>query len=189
MARIPYVERGQTAPEVADIFSRMEAHGAPVGNLWKMTAHIPSVLPHLIRMGNAILTKTKLDPKLREMAILLTAELLDCEYERRAHRMFGKEVGMTDAQIKAVKDFESSNAFSDAERSVLRFASEVAQKGRVKDDTFSALAKHLDADRMVELAQTVGFYGMLGRILLAFEVDIEGEALTSTSQITGRPKG
>lgn len=189
MARISYVERDQAPPEVAETFARMEARGAPVGNLWKMAAHIPSTLLHLIRMGNALLTKTKLDPKLREMAILLTAEVLDCEYERRAHRMFGKEMGMTDEQVKAIKDFESSPAFNDAERAVLRFASEVAQRGRVKDSTFAALSKHLDEDMMVELAQTVGFYGMLGRILLAFEVDLSEGVPTSSSQITGRPRG
>lgn len=185
MARISYVGKEQAPKEVADIFSRMEAHGAPVGNLWKIAAHSPSTLPHLIRMGNAILTKTKLAPKLREMAILRTAEVLSCEYERRAHTMFGKEVGMTDEQVRAIKEFENSAAFTEVERAVLRFADEVAQKGRVKQQTFSALAKYLDEGMMVELVETVGFYGMIGRLALAFEVDLSEAPFTSSTQVTG----
>lgn len=34
MARICYVGKEEAPKEVADIFSMMEAHGAPVGNLW-----------------------------------------------------------------------------------------------------------------------------------------------------------
>ena len=189
MARIPYVEKDRAPQEIADLFAKMETNGVPVANIWKTLAHVPPTLLHVIRMGNSILTRTKLDPKLREMAILLTAEILDCEYERRGHAMFGSEMGMTDEQVRNIKDFEGSAAFSDAEIAVLRFSSEVAQGGRVKDKTFSTLAGHLDEDMMVELAQTVGFYGMLGRILLAFEVDLSEEAPSSSSQITGRPKG
>ncbi|MDP6101241.1 MAG: carboxymuconolactone decarboxylase family protein [Dehalococcoidia bacterium] len=188
MARIPYVEKDVAAQEIAELFEKMEANGAPVANIWKILAHVPPTLLHVIRMGNGILTKTRLDPKLREMAILLTAEILDCEYERRAHAMFGRELGMTDEQMKSINNFEGSGAFSDAETAVLRFSSEVAKGGRVKEETFSALAGHMGQDLMVELAQTVGFYGMLGRILLAFEVDLSEEVPTSSSQITGRPK-
>ena len=39
---------------------------------------------------------------------------------------------------------------------------------------------------MVELAETVGFYGMIARLLLPFEVDMDEEAFTSSSQIVGR---
>ena len=80
--------------------------------------------------------------------------------------MFGKEVGMTDEQLDSIKDWVNSNAFNGVEQAVLRFTDEVAKDARVKDDTFSALAKHMDEGMMVELTQTVGFYGMLARMLL-----------------------
>ena len=187
MARISYVEKDKAPPEVAEVFAKMEARGSPVINLWKIAAHAPATLLHFIRMGNALLSKTSLAPKLREMAILRTAAILDCEYERRAHALFGKEVGMTDAQISAIINWESSSAFNKVERAVLQFTDEVAQKGRVRDDIFSSLAEHLDEGMMVELAQTVGFYGMIARILLPFEVDLDAETPTS-AEIIGRPK-
>ncbi|MFH1381510.1 MAG: carboxymuconolactone decarboxylase family protein [Chloroflexota bacterium] len=186
IARISYIEKNGAPPEVAEIFGKMEANGAPVMNLWKMAAHIPATLPHFIRMGNAILTKTRLDPKLREMVILRTADIMDCEYEHRAHIVLAKELGVTSEKIEAIKDWKSSTAFSKAERAVLRFADEVVKKGRVGDATFGRLAKYLDAGMMVEVAQVAGFYGMIARLLLAFEVDLDKEAPASSTSIVGR---
>lgn len=187
MARIPYVNKDKAPKEVAEIFAKMEANGAPVLNLWKMAANSPATLPHLIRLGNSLLTKTSLSPKLREMAILRVAELLSCEYEKQAHVPFGLEVGMTTAQVKDIGRWESSQAFDPVERAVLAFTDEVAKGGVVRDETFAALAANLNAMMIMELAQAVGFYGMLARILLAFKVDLQTGAPSSSTQITGRP--
>ena len=189
MARISYVEKDEAPQQVAELFAKMEAHGAPVMNLWKMAAHSPSTLAHMVRLGNALLAKTTLDARLRELAILRMAAILDCEYEIRAHSMFGKEVGLTDEQMADVKDWENSGLFDETERAVLRFTDEVTRAARVSDETFSDLAKHLEPGMMVELALAIGFYGMLARILLPFEVDLNDDTPTSSSQLVGRPRG
>jgi 4-carboxymuconolactone decarboxylase len=186
MARIPYVEKDQAPPEVAETFAKMEVREAAVLNLWKMAAHSPSTLLHLIRLGNSLLSKTRLDPKLREIAILRTAAITDCDYERSQHIIFGKEMGVTDEQLGAIKDWENSSVFTGTEQAVLRFTDEVSKNLRVKDETFSNLAQHLDQGMIMELAQTVGFYGLIARILIPFEVDLE--APMSPSQLLGHPE-
>lgn len=186
MARIPYVGSGEAPKDVAELFSRMEANGAPVLNLWKMAANAPTTLPHLIRLGNALLSKGELHPRLREMAILRVAETLGCEYEKRAHIPIGREAGMSEDQVRGIADWRNSGAFDQVERAVLGFTDEVAAGGVVKDQTFATLQAHLDARRMMELAETIGFYGMLARILLSFRVDPEAEVPASASGLTGR---
>lgn len=188
MARISYVEKNKAPDAVAALFTKMEANGAIVSNLWKIAAHSPSTLIHLIRSGNALLSKTELDAKLREMAILRTASILDCEYEIKAHTMFGKEVGITDEQVRAIAHWENSDVFNETEQAVLRFTDEVAKNAKVKDKTFSNVAKCLNQRMMVELALTVGYYGMIARILLPFAVDLSDEAPQSSSQIIGHPR-
>ena len=186
MARIPYIEKDSAPQEIADIFTKLETRVARVGNLWKIMAHSPSTVIHLLRMGNTLLTKTRLDPKLREIAILRGAVILDCEYERRSHAIIGKEMGMTDEQVNTITDWENSKAFSETERAVLRFTDEVAKFGSVKDETFSALAEHMEHGTMVELALIIGYYGMLARVLLPFKVDLDAEPPESISQVVGR---
>ena len=189
MARIPYINKDNATQEVAELFDKMKARGADVLNLWKMAAHSPATLIHLVRLGSAILSKTELDPKLREIAILRVAEILDCAYERKAHTMFGKDVGMTDEQVASIKDWESSSVFSAAERAALSYTDELTRNGKASQNTFSELEKHLSHKEMMELTITTGYYGMLARLLLTFEVDLEGNKLTSPSQIIGRSSG
>ena len=185
MARISYVDKEGAAKEIAEIFQKMETRGARVNNLWKTAAHAPATLLHFIRMGNALLSKTRLDPRLRELAILRVAAILDCEYERKSHTAFGREVGITEAKLKAVSDWTNSDVFNEVDRAVLGFTDEVAQNAKVDDETFSCLAKHLDEGMMVELAETIGFYGMIARVLLPFQVDLDTGIPTSSS-IIGR---
>jgi alkylhydroperoxidase family enzyme len=186
MARIPYINREKAPREVDELFSKMESHGADVLNLWKMAAHSPATLKHMVKLGNTILSRTELEPKLREMAIIRVAEILDCEYERKAHIMFGKELGMTNEQVTGIKDWESSSVFTATESAVLRFTDEVTGNGKASQSTFSEVEKYLDHREMMELTITAGFYGMLGRLLLTFDVDLEDNALASASQIVGR---
>jgi 4-carboxymuconolactone decarboxylase len=185
MARIPYINKDNATREVADIFTKMEANGADVLNLWKMAAHSPATLIHMVRLGNSILSRTQLDPKLRELAILRVAEILDCEYERQAHTVFGKDIGLTDRQIIAVKDWGKSSVFSMAEQAVLRYTDEITRNGKVSRATFSETEKHISYMEMMDLTVAAGFYGMLARLLLTFEVDLEDNKLSS-AKIVGR---
>jgi 4-carboxymuconolactone decarboxylase len=185
MARIPYVSKDNTSQEISELFTKIESNGAVVLNLWKMAAHSPATLQHMVRMGNAILSKTEVDPKLREIAILRVAELLNCEYERKAHVVLAKRAGVTDEQVADIKNRESSSAFNPIEQAILRFTDEITKDGKASQSTFSELAKHLSHREMMELTITIGFYGMLARLILTFDVDLEDTNLTP-SKIVGR---
>ena len=186
MARIPYVNNDNANQEVSEIFTKMETNGAVVLNLWKMAAHSPVTLIHMIRMGNSILSKTELAPKLREIAILRVAGMIDCAYEKKAHTMLGKSVGITDEQITLIdKDWENSGVFNVAELAVLRYTDEIIKHNKVSKITFSELEKHFNHREMMELTIAIGYYRMLAMLLLTFEVDLESNNLTSPSHIVG----
>ena len=186
MSRIPYINRKTAPQETTELFTKMEANGASVLNLWQMAAHSPSTLPHLVRLGNAVLAKTSLDPKLRELAILRQAEIAGCKYEITAHSMLGKSVGMTDSQIAAIKDWRTATVFSRTERAVLRFTDEIIKKGKAGARTVSTLEKLMSHQEMMELTVAIGFYQLLAHVLMTFEVDAETTAFKSASQIMGR---
>ncbi len=188
MARIKYADPAKLTPEIKDYFARMESHGAVIGNVWKMAANSPSTVIPLLMLGNALLTKTKLDPKLREIAILRTASILKCAYQTRSHTMFGKEVGVTDEQLASIGDWRNSAAFNETERALLSFVDEVVRDARATDQTFHELAKFMNDQMMTELVTLLGFYGTIARILLVLEVDLDDKPRTSSTQITGRPR-
>jgi AhpD family alkylhydroperoxidase len=155
--------------------------------VWKIAAHSPTTLAHLIRLGNTVLSKTQLNPKLRETAVLCVSEILGCDYERAAHIVMGKAAGMTDEQISSIKKWQQSGIYSKTEQSVLRFTDEFIRNGKPSQSTFADLEKHMSHRELMELTVTIGFYELLAKLLLTFEVDMEDSTLTPL-QIAGKLK-
>lgn len=63
MARLPYLEKSDLAPEHRDLFQREIA-------LYKLLAHSPGALRAFQGLGRFIRHGSTLDPRLRELAIL-----------------------------------------------------------------------------------------------------------------------
>jgi len=187
MARVPYIQAAQAHPEVRETFEKIQSSGARILNLYRVVAHAPFALRNFLRLGNSLLTRTELPPKLRELSILRVARLAGSEYEWTQHVPIAREAGVTEAQIKGIARWRRSPAFSDEERAVLQYTDEVARKVRVTDETFDALRKHLDDRRIVELTLVIGNWGMVARVLVPLQVDID--ALGSGAELVGRRPG
>ena len=188
MPRVPYLEKEQTTPEVREVFEKMESRGARILNLYKTLAHSPAAFGHFNRLGNALLQKAKLDPRLRELAILRIAKLCGSEYEWAQHVPFARDVGITQAQIDAMGNWQKAAVYSDRERATLQYVDEVTQSVKVQDATFVALKKHLDNASIVDLTLSIGFWGMVARILVPLQVEVEKDLPTSSKDLLGRAR-
>ena len=89
MARLPYLEADQVAPEYRDMLKRNT-------NLHKLLVNSPDMARAFNGVGTYIRFKSKLDPRLRELAILQVGWLEKSEYEFTHHVKIGKEFGVTD---------------------------------------------------------------------------------------------
>ncbi|MBI2907086.1 MAG: carboxymuconolactone decarboxylase family protein [Chloroflexi bacterium] len=186
MSRVKLVERDEAGPEVKEIYGRLDAHGARVINLYKAMAQSPEVLRGFLRLGNALLTETKLAGKLRELAILRVAKITGSEYEWAQHYAFALEVGVTQEQAEQLSVWRSSKSFTPEERAVLQYVDEVAVNVAPKEETFKELQKYLDEQCIVELTMSVGFWGMLARFLIALQTDVDVQTASSAQELTGR---
>ena len=92
MARLPYLEADQVAPEYRDMLKRNT-------NLHKLLVNSPDMARAFNGIGSYIRFKSKLDPRLRELAILQVGWLEKSEYEFTHHVKIGKEFGVTDEDI------------------------------------------------------------------------------------------
>ena len=185
MARLRYVDKDSAVPEVADVFRKLESHGARVINLYRTMGHSAAAFNPFLKMGNALLTKAKLDARLREIAILRVAVLSGSKYEWQQHEGLAKEVGVTDAQVADLESWEDSGAFDDKDKAVLRYVDEVAKNVSVADDTFARLAGYLDETEIVELTLSIGFWGMVARFLVPLRVDLEEGSGASGKELLG----
>src|SRR3977135_219362 len=95
MARLPYLEPDQVAPEYRDMLKRNT-------NLHKLLVNSPDMARAFNGFGNYIRNKSTLDPRLRELAILQVGWMEKSEYEFTHHVKIGKEFGVTDEDIQGL---------------------------------------------------------------------------------------
>jgi 4-carboxymuconolactone decarboxylase len=177
MARVSIPSKDQVNDKWKDVFQSMEQRGVQVLNIFKVMAHCPRVGREFLRLGNAILFNGSLPPKLRELAILRVGDLTEATYEWTQHVPLGLTAGLTEEQIKTMHRWKDSPVFSDQERAVLQYTDEVAQNIRVSEETFKAVRDFLTEEQIVELTTTIGYYGMVSRILEALEIELEENKL------------
>ena len=173
MARVSLVEKNQADPIMKEVYQRLEDQNVPILNLFKVLGHCPRIGRNWVRLGNAILRRDDLSPRLRQLAILRVGHLTRSEYEFTKHVPVGLREGVTRQQIDAISDWATSAAFNDEERAVMRYTDEVTQNVKVKDDTFAKLRNFLNEPAIVKLTATIGYYGMVSRILVALQVELE----------------
>jgi len=186
MSRVQTVEKDKAPPEVKELYDKIEGNGAKILNLYKVLAHNPTVMRNFLRFGSSLIARTELPPRLRELAILRVARLAGSEYEWTQHYLIALEAGISHQQTAAIPHWVDSPNFSDEERAVLQYTDEIAQNVIVKDETFSALQKHLNERSIVELTLSIGYWGMVARLLVPLQVDIDIQSVSSAQELIGR---
>jgi alkylhydroperoxidase family enzyme len=175
MARLPLVDSRHAAKPVREV---LEALPVPL-KIFGIMAHADTCFRPLLRLGSSILALQKLDPKLREFAVLQSAQLTPGRYEWVQHVPIAKSTGATDAQIEALErgDWEAE-CFDATERVLLRFGADTLQHARVSDELFASLRERFSPQEIVELVITLGYYSMLARLTEVTEPELDADADT-----------
>ena len=170
MARVPYLEKSDLAPEHCDLLAREIT-------LYKALAHSPGALKNLSGMGAYIRHKSTLDPKLRELAILQVGWLARSPYEWSHHVKIGQDFGLNDDDIRAIGDETAGRPtkLDDLQKLVLRAAREMTNNLSMTDQTFAALGARLSREHMIDLTMTIAFYNAVVRVLATLQIDVEPE--------------
>ncbi len=109
--------------------------------------------------------QSKLEPRIRELAILRVAWRTGSGYEWNQHRRIGGDEGLTDAQLSAVPNGPTSPVWTPTERAVLTAADEMIDDFAVSDETWAALSSSFEAAPLFELLFVIGGYLCLAAVL------------------------
>ena len=97
MARVPYLEPSDLAAEDQDLLKR------PIW-LFKALVNSPKAARAFSGLGGYIRYGSKLDPRLRELAILQVGWLARSPYEWSHHVKLGHDFGVSDEDVRALID-------------------------------------------------------------------------------------
>jgi len=168
MARLPYLDKSDLPPEQQDLLDR------PI-NLMRALVHSPNATRAFSGLGQFIRRTSRLDPRLRELAILQVGYLARSPYEYSHHIKIGRDFGVSDADIRAMID-ETEGRASGLEplaQAVLKAARQMTEGRLVDDATFTSLRHELGEERLTDLVITIAFYCGVVRLLATLDIDVE----------------
>ena len=171
VALIPYADEDPLDDRVRGVLERLPE---PRINLFRMLANAPALIGPTLRLGEAILTKSDLEPALRELAILHTARLTGTEYEWVQHQEIARLVGVAEQQIQAIADGKiTETAFERRELLTLRLVGHLLEDGAPPAELVTETEAAIGRSPLLELMILTGYYAMLGAVMRAVRLDVD----------------
>lgn len=171
MSRLPALAREDMTPEQRRVHD--EIVGGPRGRIegpHRAWLHSPALADPAQRLGAYVRFDSRLTPRQRELAILVTGAHHRAEYEWYAHVRFAHAAGLPERVTEAIRQGETPALDDPAERVVHRVAFELNRHHRLSTETHDEAVALLGLAGLVDLVGTVGYYGLVSLTLNAFEV-------------------
>lgn len=137
----------------------------------------PDLARRAQKLGEVLRFGTSLDPRLRELAILVCARHWTSHYEWTAHKRIALEEGLAPEIIAAVAAGELPIFASAAQELVWRVSCEILRRGQLPPDLYAQAHHLLGETALVELVGILGYYCLVSLTLNVFELGLpEGHA-------------
>jgi alkylhydroperoxidase family enzyme len=173
VARVSYIEE-KDHPELAAEIAKIKGARGKLINVYKLLLHSPQVCMAWFEHIGAIRWKTKLPPRLREIAIVRIAQTVKYAYALQQHvPAIAVPDGVSLEECEALKDWRATKLFSEAERAALAYIDAIVAAPEVPDGVFNAVRKHYGEREVVELTVLAGTYIMHNRVTTALRIDLE----------------
>lgn len=161
MSHVTPLEIAQAPEESQSLLKAIEDKYGKVLNIFGTMAHQPGVLKGVAAINDGL--QNDLPATLRELAYFKASQLNGCDYCSHYHRKAAIKAGLSDGQLDAIGDFESSDLFTEVEKQVLRYTEQLTRSADVDDRTIAALKEHLSDTELVTLAATVALANFTNR--------------------------
>ena len=138
--------------------------------------HSPKLAEHVRRANQYLRYETRLDRRLTELAILVTARELDHQFEWTAHEPAALKEGLQQEIIDLVKYRRvlsgSVSGMGERETTIITFGRELFRDRKVRSETFARAVQLFGRQGVLDLVALMGNYAMTALILTTFEQQV-----------------
>jgi 4-carboxymuconolactone decarboxylase len=131
----------------------------------------PRVGSALQALGAAVRYETGLDDRCREIAILVVADHWDSDFEWHAHEAIGRSIGLTDADLAAIRSGAHASLGGVA-TTVATTVDALVRRSDLTDDEYREAVAAVGAPGVFELLTLVGYYATLALQLRVLRVPL-----------------
>jgi 4-carboxymuconolactone decarboxylase len=172
MTRLPNPMREELSPEDQAVYDRIVASRGGLVGPFAMLMHDPPVADRVAELGAQLRFRSVLPGADRELAILTAGREVEAAYEWAAHEPLGLREGVRPEAIAVVRDRRPTDELKPREALIVDTVRALFREHRLSDDQYRRAEAELGRQGLVELIVLAGYYGMIGFVLNAFEVDL-----------------
>ena len=121
--------------------------------------------------AGALMPGGKLPREETELVILRVAHNAGSEYEWAQHERIAVRAGMSEEEVARVREGPDVESWSERQALLLRAVDAMHADGRIGDELWAGLSRHLDEVRLIELCMLIGHYEMLAMTLNSLRVE------------------
>lgn len=122
--------------------------------------------------GEFVRWHTSLEPRLSELAILVTARHWDCQFEWFQHEKIALKAGVPAQACEAIAHGQPPPLADASEQAVYDFTSQLLARHFVDDAIYARARERLGTPGVVELVAVIGYYSFIAMTLNAHEVPL-----------------
>jgi AhpD family alkylhydroperoxidase len=149
----------------------------------------PQLLVGVSVYETALMLSSRVEPKLRELAELKAAGMVNCEFCLDIGSALSHAGGLTEQQILDLPRYRTSDAYTDLEKLVISFAEAMSKTPAVDiEEIRTELLRHLSRTEVAELAAAVAWENQRARLNQALGVRPTGMAEGMVCALPERPQ-
>lgn len=185
MGRLVSTPRDDLPEKRRDLYDRMSqgrevAADGRIGGPFDAWGLNPATGLRIWQLGGALRFKPTIDRRYVELAILMTGQLWQAQFEWWAHEPMARDAGLPEEVIQAVK-IGHQPTFADSDDDVdgiggdmtcWRFCRTLLDRQPVDDDLYGAAVSRFGEAGVGDLINACGFYTLVSMTLNTFQVEL-----------------
>ena len=174
-------------PDAEDFLEAVVAPGRGwIPNLFKALAYNRELTKAWAAMGNAV-RDDALNPRSRELVILLVSHLLRSEYEWVHHLEASSKVGIDAAEVAELLAWPARGTWNSTDWAVLNAAAATATHDQMPEWCVAVLRDALGEKGFVDICVTTAYYVAVAHLISALGVRLESGGSEASAHLMSAP--
>lgn len=175
--RTPFLTPEQMSAEQRRVYDDIvRSRGTWLNGPYAPLLHSPELADKAQVFGEFVRYRTSLEPRLSELAILVTARHWDCQFEWFQHERIARQAGLAPAICSAIARGERPVFDDGREEAVHAFSEQLLARHFVAEPDYRRASDLLGVAGVVELVAVIGYYSFIAMTLNAHEVPLPAGA-------------
>jgi 4-carboxymuconolactone decarboxylase len=146
-------------------------------NVYRTMAHHPDLLRAWVPLRQHVVKDSALGSERSEVVILRTAVRLGSQYEWSHHVVRARILGFSDKRIAAIRGEATGE-----DRLIVRAVDALVDQRRLDAELRAKLEPVIGTRGIIDLIATVGFYSVLGYLVMSFDTPLDADVAATLSQ-------